>query len=80
MENKTISKETMEELSIACDAIIKAMKAVAKVIIKAWDAIKKFMNEHPWIITLGLNNIKFKKRSANRNRLYVKRKKLGRKL
>ena len=79
-EKVEISKEYTEELKQMADAVIKAFKEVAKMIIKAWDAIKKFINNNPWIMDLRHNNIKFNKRTANRNKLYIKRKKLGRKL
>ncbi|APC41542.1 hypothetical protein [Clostridium estertheticum] len=80
MENKIVSEKTMEGLRIACGEIAKVMKKVVKILTKVWDFIMKFVSDNPWIMTWGLNKNKFNKRAVNRNKLYIKRKKLGKKL
>jgi len=78
--NKIISEKEIKNLRTVCDAMVKAMKVVVEVIKKFWEDIKRFMDANSWITTLGLNKIKFNKRAANRNKLYIKRRGFGRKL
>ena len=72
-----VNKEVLENFKAK---MINAWETIKKIIAKICEAVSKFFIANPWIIKYVIKNKKYNKRVSNRNSLYIKQKKLGRKL
>jgi len=73
-------EEAREKMSKLRDAMVKLSKEISNKFVKISEIIKQFSNKNPRIIKHIIKKNKHEKRVFNRNVLYEKRKKLGRKL
>ena len=76
-EDKNNIQLQVELFKAACIEIVDSFR---RVITKMFEIIKKFFNENPWILNTIKRSAKYQKRVKNRNRLYIIREKIGRKL
>ncbi|HEY5523987.1 MAG TPA: hypothetical protein VIK26_01480 [Clostridium sp.] len=73
-------EEAREKITKLRDTMVSAFRAIKDIFVKLLGDIKQFFNRNPEIIRHILKKNKHEKRVFNRNALYEKRKKLGRKL
>jgi hypothetical protein len=73
----SISKEDGKNL---IKVFQQALDPVRQAVIKFLELIRKFLNDNPELIKIAKDKIKYEKRIRNRQRLYEKKRALGRKL
>gem|GEM_PF-3280734 len=74
------SEEMRSQIEKNTNAMFKAFEDIKIIAIKAWETFKLWIKENPCMIKYFLKKNKYEKRVINRNKLFIKRKKLGRKL
>lgn len=73
------SEETRAQIKKLAVSILKVFEDIKSIVIKICEVFKRWVKENPWILKYILKKSKYEKRVINRNKLYIKRKKLGRK-